>query len=172
MSQTTIQFKNKESGDWKKAPVGFSFTVLLFGWWVSLFRRDWKSVVLIPLVYFAVLFTSATIAPNFSDPTTPVLFIYGAVRTALAMSYNKIYIKSLISKGYAVSSVENGDIQFMEKKLGITLPSVEEPIPVQNISSPNGNSLQELEKLGELKEKGIISNEEFELKKKQILGSI
>ena len=33
-----------------------------------------------------------------------------------------------------------------------------------------GNNLEDLEKLAELKEKGIISEEEFQAKKKQILG--
>lgn len=39
------------------------------------------------------------------------------------------------------------------------------------INSPKStNSISDLEKLAELKDKGVITKEEFELKKKQILG--
>jgi len=41
---------------------------------------------------------------------------------------------------------------------------------ISDISAPKNSSLSELEKLAELKEKGIITEEEFNAKKKQILG--
>ena len=37
-------------------------------------------------------------------------------------------------------------------------------------NSPKHNSLDDLEKLAELKSKGIITQEEFDLKKKSLLG--
>lgn len=43
------------------------------------------------------------------------------------------------------------------------------PQPVQ-ASAPAGDPYAELEKLGELKDKGFISQEEFDAKKKQLLG--
>jgi len=41
---------------------------------------------------------------------------------------------------------------------------------INNASVSENNNLNELEKLAELKEKGIITEEEFNAKKKQILG--
>ncbi len=41
---------------------------------------------------------------------------------------------------------------------------------INNVSTPGSVGLDELEKLAELKEKGIITKEEFDAKKKQILG--
>jgi hypothetical protein len=43
-----------------------------------------------------------------------------------------------------------------------------EPAPAPSASEPS--YLEELEKLGELRDKGIISDEEFEAKKKDLLG--
>jgi len=47
-----------------------------------------------------------------------------------------------------------------------------DPAPVQSPASPTvqPDYLAELEKLGELRDKGIITEEEFQAKKKQLLG--
>ncbi len=57
---------------------------------------------------------------------------------------------------------------FLELKSEIEKAIMKANKPAENTSS--GSSLDELEKLANLKEKGIISQEEFEAKKKQILG--
>jgi hypothetical protein len=41
---------------------------------------------------------------------------------------------------------------------------------IQGVSKPGTSNLDDLEKLGALREKGLISDSEFEAKKKQILG--
>ena len=48
--------------------------------------------------------------------------------------------------------------------------AIEEKIASLNKSTAKSSELDELEKLAELKEKGIITEEEFNAKKKQILG--
>jgi len=45
-----------------------------------------------------------------------------------------------------------------------------QPAPSTSASASQTDYLAELEKLGELKDKGIITDEEFEAKKKQLLG--
>jgi len=42
MAYTTITFENPRTEHIKQAPVGFSWTVLLFGFFPRLFRGDWK----------------------------------------------------------------------------------------------------------------------------------
>jgi len=41
---------------------------------------------------------------------------------------------------------------------------------INSVGQPQSSSLNDLEKLAELKEKGIITEQEFEQKKKQLLG--
>ena len=71
----------------REAPVGFSWTVLFFGWFPPMFRSDWK---------WAVIMFICTIVT------------FGLSGLVFMFIYNKIYIKELLNNGYKVKSIENG----------------------------------------------------------------
>jgi hypothetical protein len=60
------------------------------------------------------------------------------------------------------------NINEISRVLSIELEKYEKYVPVQN--SINNSAADEIGKLADLKEKGIISEMEFEAKKKQLLG--
>ncbi len=76
----------------KKVPVGFSWTMLLFGPLVPLFRGDFKWMVLFLL---AVVFT---------------LPLYGIGWVILPFIYNKRYILNLLERGYKPADEESRTI--------------------------------------------------------------
>jgi hypothetical protein len=104
MAYTTIHFKNPNSGELRQAPVGFSWTTLLFGCFPALFRGDWK--------WFSIQLLIA-------------LFTYGLSTFVFMFIYNKLYIKELINKGYKAASIEDGDFIKANSTLGISLPILE-----------------------------------------------
>lgn len=69
----------------KSAPVGFSWTVLFFGFFPPLFRGDWLWAIVILLLN---------------------LVTYGIGGVVMAFLYNKIYLKSLLSNGYWIKALE------------------------------------------------------------------
>jgi len=83
MAYGTIYFENPHSGSIKEAPVGFSWTVLFFGFFPPLFRGDMKWAV--------ILFILA-------------LITWGLSGLVFMFLYNKLYIKDLIGAGYKVKS--------------------------------------------------------------------
>ena len=70
MAFTHIAFENNHTGELKEAPVGFSWTVLLFGIFPPLFRADWK---------------------NFAIILIPALLTWGLSSVVFAFIYNKMY---------------------------------------------------------------------------------
>lgn len=100
MADNKIIFENPHTGHIKEAPVGFSWTVLLFNFFPPLFRGDWKWAV--------ILFLCA-------------IFTWGLNALVFMFIYNKLYIKDLISAGFKVKSVETGNIEAMSTRLGLSL---------------------------------------------------
>lgn len=83
-----LMLKN-EYGVVKKAPVGFSFTVLFFGFLVPLLRGDLK--------WSAIMFIA-------SLAVGAITFGFGAVFVWIffAVKYNELYLDELKEKGYKV----------------------------------------------------------------------
>jgi hypothetical protein len=101
MAYTKIVFENPNTGHIKEAPVGFSWTVLFFGFFPPLFRGDWKWAIIMLLL--------ALLTAGFSG----LVFMF---------IYNKLYIKDLIGSGFKAKSVETGTIDQVSQQLGINLP--------------------------------------------------
>ncbi|MFI3211180.1 MAG: 3'-5' exonuclease [Peptostreptococcaceae bacterium] len=80
-----------ESGKIKVCSTGFSWTSLLFMYFVPLCRLDFKNFFI--QLLFLVLASSNTITVFI----TPIAYFY------FAFTYNKTYIKDLIKKGYVIS---------------------------------------------------------------------
>jgi len=95
-----IVFKHPLTNEVKEAPVGFSWTTLFFGIFVSLIRGDFKWALIMFLAAFPSLGLSWLVFP----------FIY-----------NKLYIKDIVKKGFKVKEVIDGDLEIVKYKLGIPL---------------------------------------------------
>ena len=79
----TVRLKN-EKGIIVESKVGFSWTTLFFGFFVPLFRRDFKM--------FAIMALICIISYKFS--------IFNWCMLIFPFFYNKMYIKDLLNKGY------------------------------------------------------------------------
>lgn len=100
MASTTIHLKHSTFEVTKQAPVGFSWTVFLFGFFPPLFRGDWKYGLIILLA---------------------AVFTLGLSSLVFMFIYNKLYIKSLLEEGY--TSIDPEEIlKPAEAKLKMTIP--------------------------------------------------
>lgn len=87
MAYANVIMIDRFGKDVQNAPIGFSWTVLFFSFFVPLFRGDWK--------WFVIMFLLAWITGNLSA-------------IPLAFFYNKIYAKDLLRRGYDISVIEGG----------------------------------------------------------------
>lgn len=103
MADNSILFENPHTGAVKEAPVGFSWTVLLFSFFPPLFRGDWK--------WGAIMFLLACMTGGLSA----LVFMF---------MYNKLYIKDLLGAGFKVRSVQSGTVDQVAARLGMELPTL------------------------------------------------
>ena len=101
MAYAKIIFEHPSTGIIKKAPVGFSWTILFFEPFVALVRCDFGGAILLLILAPLTFGMSCIIAP----------FVY-----------NKLYIKKLLKKGYCVAEINGSDIATLKNKLQINLP--------------------------------------------------
>ncbi len=94
MAHSILHLRNTMFGHKEKtAPVGFSWTTLLFGCFVPLLRADWKNLFFMAVtLVFAFLFTGG------------IAWIIAAI--IWATIYNKMYVKQLLLDGYRAYSVK------------------------------------------------------------------
>ncbi len=108
MAYATVYLSN--GVEVKKAPVGFAWTVLLFGFFVPLFRADW--------LWFVALLSMQVLSW--------VFFPIAIVCIVMAFFYNKIYMKSLFEKGYKIHNSDQVSDQKLKEYLGyLNLPGKE-----------------------------------------------
>jgi hypothetical protein len=101
MAYTEIQFKKENTGEMKKAPVGFSWTTAFFGIFPALFRGDFKWGLIMALI---------------------AIITFGLSHFVFMFIYNKLYIKKLIEDGYKAESISNNDFNKVSSSLGIDIP--------------------------------------------------
>ena len=101
MAYAKITLENPQTGIIKIAPVGFSWTLFLFGPIVAFIRGDVKGGLIVMLLLGLTYGVSSVVSP---------------------FLYNKYYIKELLKKGFKVVSVEGSDIETLRTKLKINLP--------------------------------------------------
>jgi len=99
MASKKVVFENGVSVP-KIAPVGFSWTTLVFCFWPAVLRKDWKNA--------AIQAGCACVTVGVSYLVFPFL-------------YNKIYIKSLLAEGYKAVSVDKGSLREVEAELELKL---------------------------------------------------
>ena len=100
MANNAIHFINPHTGELRTAPVGYSWTVLFFGFFPPLIRSDWKWGLIMVIVAF---------------PT------FGLSGVVFSFLYNKLYVKELVQKGFKVKGVQTGTVADMSAKVGMTL---------------------------------------------------
>lgn len=84
MLRKTLILKNPRTEQIKFAPLGFSWTFLLFGFCVPFYRRDWLWGIPTLIGY---------------------IMTFGLISIPLAFIYNKYYARSLFKKGYKIFQI-------------------------------------------------------------------
>ena len=81
------------SGQLLKAPQGFCWTVLLFGFFVPLFRKDFKTAgAMFVLVTFSLFL--------FQGDEGGIMAVAYLINLYLAFKYNELFTKKLLKDGY------------------------------------------------------------------------
>ncbi len=104
MAYNAVMMENPNTGENRKAPVGFSWTTFFFGIFVPLFRSDWKWAI--------IMFLAAGFTCGLSWLVFPFL-------------YNKLYLKDLVGRGFRAAAVLHGSLDGVESRAGMTLPRLE-----------------------------------------------
>ena len=98
MAFAVITLENKKTNQMKLAPVGYSWTNLFFGFFVPIFRGDWKWGI----IFLAVGIVTAG---------------FGCIITSFF--YNKLYASDLLQDGFKVKNLNGADKELVKIKLGI-----------------------------------------------------
>ena len=150
---TEILIKHSESGLTKKGLYGFSWTYLFFGWFVPLFRGE------IPIGFLHLLIN---------------LITFGIFQVVMCFKYNEQYMSRMITSGWELAGSEDENRQ-AAAALGISYDSNVEKekttTSVKEITSDETPETSEdkLQNLADMKEKGLINEDEFNSKKEEIL---
>jgi len=81
LAYTTITLIHAKTGELKHAPVGFSWTSLCLFFCPAIYRRDWKSVMLMAPLCILTL---------------------GLANIVFFFTYNRLYVKRLLARGYEI----------------------------------------------------------------------
>lgn len=101
--------ENPRTGQLRKAPVGFSWTMLFFGFFPPMIRGDWKwvGIVLGGGLLLAVISAG----------------ILGWVPSLVgAFIWNKHYLRSLVNDGYQLKRVDGSDPERVDVAAGFSVP--------------------------------------------------
>lgn len=100
------------------APVGFSWSVLILGAIVPLFRLDLKWCVLMYLINIGVVIIMAF-------DVSFEIFGFLIINMIFGFIYNKLYIRDLLAQGFVVQHISSGELERAAKWLGRELPVLE-----------------------------------------------
>lgn len=103
MAFTRLLMENPQTEARKEAPVGVSWTVLIFGFLPPLLRGDIKWGLVILAFWL------------FSAGLTNIIFMF---------LYNKLFIQELLGQGYKVRSIDEAERQRVLDNLGMKLPMI------------------------------------------------
>ena len=118
MANNTLYFKHPITSEKRQTPLGFSWTVLIFGFIPPIFRGDWK--------WAGLIFLTGTIL-------SLILFIFVPIPGAIffwvnlffAFTYNKLHIKDLVNKGFQVSGAKTGQLSEIVSSFNFEIPIME-----------------------------------------------
>jgi hypothetical protein len=118
MANNTLYFKHPITSENRQTPLGFSWTVLIFGFIPPIFRGDWKwagLILLIAVILQLLLFLFLPI------PGMIMAFVY----LFFAFTYNKLHIKDLVNKGFHVSGAKTGQLSEIVSSFNFEIPIME-----------------------------------------------
>jgi hypothetical protein len=150
---TEIPIKHTESGLMKTGVYGFSWTYFFFGPFVPLFRGEVQT----GFIHFILAIITGGIYSIF-----------------MWFKYNEQYMNRMITNGWVLSGSEDEN-RLAAGMLHISLDSnVEREKTTTNVKEITPNKTPEspedrLQKLGDMKEKGLVDEDEFNSKKAEIL---
>lgn len=98
MAFTNVTLKNPTTGHAVIAPVGFSWTAFLFGFWVPLLRGDWPAFGILFGMFLLSLFTFSGLWALPAYMLIPVL-------------YNRNFIARKVQEGYQLPEPLNQDLE-------------------------------------------------------------
>lgn len=98
MAATTATLVHPTTGIQKKAPIGFSWTTLFFGFFPAVFRSDWKNAILMFVLSFLTM---------------------GLAGLVFCFIYNKRYALGLIEQGYEIADGGKLTVDEVKSRLGI-----------------------------------------------------
>ena len=84
-----VKLKHNATGLIKDCKVGFSWTTFFFGFWVCVFRQDWKHMLI---------------------QIGAAILTFGLSWLVFPFICNKMYIRSLLEKGYVPASDEDKSV--------------------------------------------------------------
>ncbi|MCF1784218.1 DUF2628 domain-containing protein [Lactobacillus mulieris] len=91
-----VNLKNPATNQFKQCKVGFSWTMFFFGFWVPLFRGDWKWLIIMLLLDIIGIFTLGLVT--------------AIANIAMAFLYNKFYVEDLTKQGFEPQDKASIDI--------------------------------------------------------------
>lgn len=95
-----VNLKNPNTNQFKQVKIGFSWTMFFFGFWVPLFRGDWKWLIIMLLLDIIGLFTFG--------------FVTAIANVVMAFLCNKLYAEDLISNGF--KPTDNASVNILNQK--------------------------------------------------------
>lgn len=98
MAFAVIELQKKQTNQLKSAPVGYSWTNLIFGFFVPFIRGDWK----LGLIFLAI----GIITWGFGSIVTSFFF-------------NKLYTNNLLSDGFKITNLNGADPTLVKSSLGL-----------------------------------------------------
>lgn len=91
-----VNLKNPTTNQFKQVKAGFSWTMFFFGFWVPLFRGDWKWLIIMLLLDLIGIWTLGIVT--------------SVANLIMSFMYNKLYIQDLISGGFKPNDEASANI--------------------------------------------------------------
>lgn len=100
MAHSTVYFHHPMSGRMRAAPIGLSWTTLIFGPFPALLRSHWVGAIIILVCAF---------------------FTFSLSNLVFFFIYNRWHLRYLINEGYLAKS-GSADLDYIAQKLRINIP--------------------------------------------------
>lgn len=109
MAFDTAYLENPRTGQLRSAPIGFSWTMLFFGFFPPMFRGDWKAfaIVLLGGIFLALISVGL------------LGWVPGLVG---AFIWNKSYLNRLVADGFQLRSTQSGNLDRIDSEVGFQVP--------------------------------------------------